>query len=205
MKNILFTIIFLTLSSVLFAQVNPEHVWVDGYTRSDGAYVRGHYKTKANTTVNDNFSTIGNTNPYTGDPGWKPRDSKVVYDSYYNYEVPTTYIYKSKTDYQLELINSLNLLTNLMKEHLPSEIDRPNWTVNNSKLYTRLQMNVWEGDEEYFAKAFLYLYFKEASLLTSTNGVIDMLINVGLGTVNIKTPNHTFDVALDEIKKFETQ
>ncbi|WP_018477014.1 hypothetical protein [Pontibacter roseus] len=205
MKNILFTIIFLTLSNVLFAQVNPEHVWVDGYTKSNGTYVSGHYKTKSNETVNDNFSTIGNINPYTGQPGWKPRDSKVVYDSYYNYDIPSSYIYKSKADYHLEVVNSLNLLTNLLDEHLPSEIDRPYWTLNNSKLYTRFQMNVWEADEEYFAKAFLSLYFKEADLLSGNKELIDLLIKVGLGSVNVKTPNHTFEITLDEVKRFENQ
>lgn len=50
-------------------------VYVKGYTRSDGTYVRGHYRSSPNNTVSDNFSTYGNINPYTGKVG-----TKKVYD-----------------------------------------------------------------------------------------------------------------------------
>jgi hypothetical protein len=66
-------IIFL-YSGLLFAQTNPKHIWVNGYTTSGGTYVDGYYRTAPNSTVNDNFSTIGNTNPYTGEAGYVPRD-----------------------------------------------------------------------------------------------------------------------------------
>lgn len=59
----------------LLAQVNSNHQYVSGYTRSDGTQVKGYYRTQANSTVNDNFSTVGNTNPYTGQAGWVPRDN----------------------------------------------------------------------------------------------------------------------------------
>jgi hypothetical protein len=48
--------------------------WVNGYTRKDGTYVPGHWRSDPNTTRNDNYSTEGNVNPYTGQPGTKPRD-----------------------------------------------------------------------------------------------------------------------------------
>lgn len=50
-----------------------EH-YVSGYVRSNGTYVSGHYQTNANSTRNDNYSTRGNINPHTGEPGTKPRD-----------------------------------------------------------------------------------------------------------------------------------
>lgn len=43
--------------------------YVQGYTRSDGTYVAGHYATNPNSTTSDNWSTKGNVNPYTGQPG----------------------------------------------------------------------------------------------------------------------------------------
>lgn len=49
----------------------PDIVWVDGYFRSDGTYVPGHFRTVANGTVWDNWSTRGNSNPFTGKPGYK--------------------------------------------------------------------------------------------------------------------------------------
>lgn len=60
----------------LFAQTNPNHVWVNGYTKSNGTYVRGHWRTAPNHTNVDNFSTRGNTNPYTGQRGWVTPDGE---------------------------------------------------------------------------------------------------------------------------------
>lgn len=57
------------LASAAFADT-----WVNGYTKKDGTYVPGHWRTDPNTTRNDNYSTEGNSNPYTGTPGTKPRD-----------------------------------------------------------------------------------------------------------------------------------
>lgn len=48
--------------------------WTTGHTTKTGTYVQGHYSTNPNGTRNDNFSTRGNTNPYTGEAGTKPRD-----------------------------------------------------------------------------------------------------------------------------------
>jgi hypothetical protein len=50
-----------------------EH-YTSGYFRSNGTYVSGHYQTNPNSTRNDNYSTLGNVNPHTGEPGTKPRD-----------------------------------------------------------------------------------------------------------------------------------
>lgn len=69
MKNFLFLIAFLFFSVVSFAQVS-----VRGYYRSNGTYVQPHQRTAPNYTRNDNYSTIGNVNPYTGKAGIKPRD-----------------------------------------------------------------------------------------------------------------------------------
>lgn len=53
-----------------------EH-YVRGYTRRNGTYVAGHFQTNPNGTKNDNYSTIGNINPHTGEPGTKPGDGDV--------------------------------------------------------------------------------------------------------------------------------
>ena len=45
-----------------------------GYTRTDGTYVQGHYKTNTNSTNHDNFSTRGNVNSFTGTSGSRARD-----------------------------------------------------------------------------------------------------------------------------------
>ncbi len=55
--------------STSFAQT-----WVNGYTRKDGTYVQGHYRSSKNNTNHDNYSTIGNLNPYTGSQGVVAKD-----------------------------------------------------------------------------------------------------------------------------------
>lgn len=57
------------------ASASLADVYVHGYTRSDGTYVEPHHRSDPDRTDLNNWSTIGNTNPYTGKPGWKePRD-----------------------------------------------------------------------------------------------------------------------------------
>jgi hypothetical protein len=45
--------------------------YVNGYFRFNGTYVAPHYQTAPNGTKLDNYSTKGNVNPYTGQPGYK--------------------------------------------------------------------------------------------------------------------------------------
>ena len=45
--------------------------YVDGYYRGDGTYVSGHYKTNPDSSFWNNWSSKGNTNPYTGILGSK--------------------------------------------------------------------------------------------------------------------------------------
>jgi hypothetical protein len=46
----------------------PGDVWVNGYYRSDGTYVKGHWRTAPNLRKDDNYS-------YNGDPNdvWNDR------------------------------------------------------------------------------------------------------------------------------------
>lgn len=49
-----------------------------GYIKKDGTYVAPHQKTAPNKSKDDNYSTKGNTNPYTGKKGTKPRDGEAA-------------------------------------------------------------------------------------------------------------------------------
>ena len=53
------------------AAAADAQTYVPGYTRSNGTYVKGHYRSSPNSTQRDNYSTYGNTNPYTGKKGSK--------------------------------------------------------------------------------------------------------------------------------------
>ena len=61
-------------SSSYSTGTNSSVRYQSGYTRSNGTYVQGHYKTSSNYTNHDNFSTSGNYNPYTGSTGTRARD-----------------------------------------------------------------------------------------------------------------------------------
>lgn len=69
---------------ILFFSTNIclADVFVNGYSRQDGTYVNGYYRSSPNSTRMDNFSTKGNYNPYTGSPGTK--DPYANYGSTYN-------------------------------------------------------------------------------------------------------------------------
>lgn len=43
--------------------------YVGGYMRSDGTYVAPHHQTSPNQYRYDNYSSSGNSNPYTGQQG----------------------------------------------------------------------------------------------------------------------------------------
>ena len=77
-----------------YGQTNSKHTYVKDYYRKDGTHVEGHYRTEKNNTNSDNFSTKGNTNPYTGQPGYIPSDNNTpTYSapSYQNYNSTQTY------------------------------------------------------------------------------------------------------------------
>ncbi len=82
-----FTLIILSLFVWISftAQVNPNNHYVNPYQRKDGTYVPGHFRTNPNSTNRDNYSTKGNTNPYTGKPGWVTPDNNQLNTNNYNY------------------------------------------------------------------------------------------------------------------------
>ena len=95
MKKAFLFILFLFAIANSFAQ---SVVYVQGYTRSNGTYVQGYYRTAPNSTTLDTYSTKGNYNPYTGSYGTKSvqeYSSSSTYSSFYTspstYSSPTTY------------------------------------------------------------------------------------------------------------------
>lgn len=99
MKKIIATaLLSLAVSSASFAQYNSQSIYsngsfgsisgttetttVNGYYRNNGTYVQGHQRTNPNSTNWDNYSTRGNTNPYTGDTGYRARDFSVGASDY---------------------------------------------------------------------------------------------------------------------------
>ena len=60
----------------------PSYTTVNSYTRSNGTVVESHVRSMPNSTNWDNFSTMGNSNPFTGSTGYRARDYS---SSAYNY------------------------------------------------------------------------------------------------------------------------
>lgn len=64
MKVLIAVLVACCASSAAFADN-----YVNGYYRNNGTYVEPHYKSDSNGTKFDNYSSQGNTNPYTGKSG----------------------------------------------------------------------------------------------------------------------------------------
>ena len=103
--GIIATLLFISTGTA-FAQYsgtgsNTDVEYVEGYTKDNGTYVEGYYRTEANDYNLDNFSAKGNYNPYTGDVG------TVEYDSPYNsYNSSSNYNSSSSlydTDYSSDI------------------------------------------------------------------------------------------------------
>lgn len=69
MKRAFLAVLLITLSAAVFADET-----VRGYVRRDGTYVAPSHRTESNQFRFDNYSSQGNTNPYTGQAGHKPNE-----------------------------------------------------------------------------------------------------------------------------------
>lgn len=97
MKKAFLFIVFLFAAANSFAQTST---YVSGYTKSNGTYVQGHYRTAPDATITNNWSTVGNVNPYTGIPGtvsYSSSYSTYSSPSYSNYSAPSYSTYSSPT------------------------------------------------------------------------------------------------------------
>ena len=69
MNKIILGLLALLIVTPSFA----KDVYVHGYVKQDGTYVAPYHRSSPNTTVDDNYSTRGNINPYTYKQGTEPR------------------------------------------------------------------------------------------------------------------------------------
>ena len=78
MKKIMLTAIALLATASAFAQTGYQR----SYIRKDGTFVQGSTHTQSNRTNVDNYSTQGNTNPYTGTSGTRAQDYSAPASNY---------------------------------------------------------------------------------------------------------------------------
>ena len=99
MKKVLLSVCIFSFLYLSFpSNVLAYDTYVHGYYRKNGTYVQPHYRSNADGNPYNNYSTIGNYNPYTGQPG---------YVNPYNYNYSGTnynYYYQPQTsnDYEDE-------------------------------------------------------------------------------------------------------
>lgn len=63
--------IAMILAGVAIAGTAVADEYVNGYMKQDGTYVQGYHRTEQNNQRWDNYSSSGNTNPYTGQRGYE--------------------------------------------------------------------------------------------------------------------------------------
>jgi hypothetical protein len=73
-KQLVISICILGFSAL--AEAKGGTVTVRQHVTKDGTFVPEHVRTAPNDTRDDNWSTKGNTNPYTGKEGTKNPDDK---------------------------------------------------------------------------------------------------------------------------------
>ena len=81
MWRVVATLAALGLSWPAMAQVfygtssHTSSYTVQNYTTNSGTYVQPHYQTNPNSTMSDNYGTMGNFNPYIGSYGSRAQNS----------------------------------------------------------------------------------------------------------------------------------
>ena len=63
-------IIFFVFLAISLPSYSAERV--RGYTKKNGTYVMPSYRTKSDSFKMNNYSTKGNSNPFTGKKGYSP-------------------------------------------------------------------------------------------------------------------------------------
>lgn len=90
-KKLKFLVIVLVALATLvtFVPMADAATWVNGYTRSNGTYVSGHYRSSPDGNPYNNWSYPGNTNPYTGKTA--TGNSSTYLNNYYGNNNSTSY------------------------------------------------------------------------------------------------------------------
>lgn len=69
------------LLALTFDASGWSQTYVKPRVRKDGRYVDGHHRSGPKRTVDDNYGTRGNYNPYTGQQGTQPRSYEQPYQA----------------------------------------------------------------------------------------------------------------------------
>lgn len=65
--------LLVVFSFILSFVAIAKDIKVKGYKRKNGTYVKSHYRSAPDSSINNNWTTEGNVNPYTGTDGTRAR------------------------------------------------------------------------------------------------------------------------------------
>lgn len=122
--SIIILLLFCCCSNIILGQTNPHHVKVESYFKQDGIIVPTHFRTAPNNTNRDNFSTLGNINPYTNKAGTIKPDNNIKYTNY-NIYFDENELRKS-TQLWEKIQSHYGQLNNYSNNQLDEEINRSN-------------------------------------------------------------------------------
>jgi len=57
--------------SVYYDLNGTPYLYIDGYTKKDGTYIKGYYRSLPDKNKLNNWSSKGNINPFTGKKGYE--------------------------------------------------------------------------------------------------------------------------------------
>ena len=85
-------------------------VYVNAYTKKNGAFVQGHYRSNSDGNFYNNWSTKGNVNPYTGSYGTRVSKPRSYRNSFKlpspSLSIPSVNTYRSYPTYTLPKVSS---------------------------------------------------------------------------------------------------
>ena len=132
-------ILVLVLSVLLISSLAYADVHVRSYTKSDGTVVKEHYRSDPDGDASNNWSHIGNVNPYTGKEGTKRDYDQKDYGGNY---IPSTDLPSNSNDYT-------NPFRDFSETDTSSD-DSYNIDINDDDniAYTPLNDNIIENDSD---------------------------------------------------------
>lgn len=97
MRKAIIVVALAVLVVFAFASIASAATYVKGYYKSNGTYVAPYYRSSSDSNFWNNYSSYGNTNPYTGSIGNKWPSYYSSTPSYRSYYTPSysNYSYRS--------------------------------------------------------------------------------------------------------------
>lgn len=132
MKNIFLFLLFSLFAFNTYAQ----DVWVNSYVKDNGTFVQGHHRTAPDNTQYNNYSTVGNVNPYTGKAGYIQPTYGTVSTSI-NLPLVQQVLSTKQSAYDTNYNRVSNLINDMRSVLQSSNLDSKSITSIKSKFNTR--------------------------------------------------------------------